>query len=431
MSGNGASSPLIVAGARTPFAKAGDRLRRVTARQLGVAAVREAVARSGFIPDEIDAVVIGNVASPADASNIARVIAVEAGVPPRVPAHTVNRNCASGMEAVAQAARLVASGRARVVVAGGVESMSNIPLIFPEEFKDILMAAARSKSFAGRLAAWARLRPRHFKPIIGLEKGLTDPLIGLNMGQTAEILAAEFGIDREEQDHFALESHRRAAAAAGRHREEMTPVFLPPDMGRALHEDVGPRPKQTIEALRKLKPWFDRVHGTVTPGNSSPITDGAAAVVIASEEAVAGVGATPLARLRAAVATGLSARRMGLGPAYAIPLALDEAGLTLGQIDLVEINEAFAAQVLACVRALSSARFAREELSRDAAVGALDPERTNVNGGAIALGHPVGASGARLVLTLAMEMRRRGAGLGLATLCVGGGQGSAVVLEAA
>ncbi len=426
-----ASGSLIVAGARTPFAKAGDRLRRVTATQLGVAAVREAIARSGFTPDEIDAVVMGNVASPADAANIARVIAVQAGVPQRVPAHTVNRNCASGMEAVAQAARLVATGQARVAVAGGVESMSNIPLLFHEEFKDILMAAGRARSLPKRLAAWAHLRPRHFKPIVGLERGLTDPLSGLNMGQTAEILASEFGIDRDEQDHFALESHRRAAAAAAKHRAEMTPVFLPPDMGRALHEDVGPRPKQTIEALRKLKPWFDRAHGTITPGNSSPITDGAAAVVIASPEAAAAVGATPLARIRCAVATGVSARRMGLGPAHAIPLALDEAGLSLDRIDLVEINEAFAAQVLACVRALASERFAREELGRVAAVGMLDPDRTNVNGGAIALGHPVGASGARLVLTLAMEMRRRGAGLGLATLCVGGGQGSAVVLEAA
>jgi len=425
------SGPLIVAGARTPFAKAGDRLRRVTATQLGVAAVREAIARSGFTPDEVDAVVIGNVACPADASNIARIVAVQAGVPQRVPAHTVNRNCASGMEAVAQAARLVATGQARVAVAGGVESMSNIPLLFPEDLKDILMAAARARSFARRLAVWTRLRPRHFKPIVGLERGLTDPLSGLNMGQTAEILASEFGIDRDEQDHFALESHRRAAAAAAKHREEMTPVFLPPDMGRALHEDVGPRPQQTIEALRKLKPWFDRAHGTITPGNSSPITDGAAAVVIASPEAAAAAGVTALARIRCAVATGVSARRMGLGPAHAIPMALDAAGLTLDRIDLVEINEAFAAQVLACVQALASERFAREELGRGAAVGMLDPDRTNVNGGAIALGHPVGASGARLVLTLAMEMRRRGAGLGLATLCVGGGQGSAVVLEAA
>jgi len=423
--------PVIVAGARTPFARASDRLRRVTAQQLGVAAVREAIARSGLTPDEVDTVVIGNVSSPVDAANIARVIAFGAGVPERVPAHTVSRNCASGMEAVAQAASLVASGRARVAVAGGAESMSNIPILFPEEFKDILFAAARAKSMGAKLAAWARLRPRHFRPIIGIERGLTDPLSGLNMGQTAEVLAAEFGIDREAQDNFALESHRRATAAAQRHREEMTPVFLPPDMGRALHEDIGPRPGQTIEALRRLKPYFDRERGTITPGNASPITDGAAAVVIASPEVVSALGLPALARVRAAVSTGLSPRRMGLGPAYVVPQALDQAGATLADIDLTEINEAFAAQVLACVEALASPRFAREELGRAEAVGWLDPDRTNVNGGAIALGHPVGASGARLVLTLAMEMLRRGAGLGLATLCVGGGQGSAVILEGA
>ncbi|HEY3174540.1 MAG TPA: thiolase family protein [Candidatus Polarisedimenticolia bacterium] len=425
---------VIAGGARTPFAKAGTALRRMTARELGVAALREAIARSGLVPAEIDAVIVGNVGSPADSSNIARVIAVQAGVPESAPAHTVNRNCASGMEAIAQAAHLVASGQARVVAAGGVESMSNVPLLLPEELKDILTAARRAKSLPGRLAAWARLRPRHLAPTSGLEAGLVDPLCGLNMGQTAEVLAAEFGITREAQDRFALESHRRATASADRLREEMTPLFASGGrgtVGSALHEDVGPRANQTIEALARLKPWFDPHRGTVTAGNSSPITDGAAAVVVASEEtlrALAG-GVRPLARVRSWASVGVSPRRMGLGPARAVPAALRKAGAGLADIDLIEINEAFAAQVLACVTAMASAEFARRELDLDAPVGELRPERTNVNGGAIALGHPVGASGARLVLTLAMEMRRRGAGLGLATLCVGGGQGSAIVLE--
>ncbi|HZC79535.1 MAG TPA: acetyl-CoA C-acyltransferase, partial [Ktedonobacterales bacterium] len=278
------SDVIIAGGARTPFAKAGGALRRVTARELGIAAIREAVARSGFLPGDVDTVIFGNVASPADAANISRVVALGAGMPDRVPAHTVNRNCASGMEAIGQAAHLVATRQARVVVAGGVESMSNIPLLFSEEFKDILFAAMRAKSTARRLAAYAKLRPRHFKPIIGIEAGLTDPLCGLNMGQTAEVLAAEFAITRDEQDRFALESHQRATAAAARLREEMTPVFAPGRGGdlTPLHDDVGPRAGQTLAALAKLKPYFDKLRGTITAGNSSPITDGAAAVVVAS-----------------------------------------------------------------------------------------------------------------------------------------------------
>ena len=276
------TNPVILAGARTPFARAGAALSRVRAVDLGVAAAREALARAEIAPEEVDAVIFGNVASPADSPNIARVIAVGAGLPVTVPAHTVNRNCASGMEAVMQAARLVACGEARVVIAGGVESMSNIPMFLPDATREILMAAARAKSFPAKLAVFARLRPRHFQPIHGLQAGLIDPLCGLNMGQTAEVLAAEFGITREAQDRLALESHLRAAAASMRLREEMTPIFLPPDYASALHDDVGPRPAQTIAALAKLKPWFDRRRGTITPGNSSPITDGAAAVVLCS-----------------------------------------------------------------------------------------------------------------------------------------------------
>ena len=431
-----ANRAVIAGGARTPFAKSGTVLRRMTAVELGTAAVREAVARSGLTPAEIDTVIIGNVACPADAANISRVIAVAAGLPETTPAHTVNRNCASGMEAIAQAAHLVATGQARVVVAGGVESMSNIPLLLSEDLKEILFAARRAKSWAARMAVWSRLRPRHLKPVIGIEAGLIDPLCGLNMGETAEVLAAEFAITREEQDRFALSSHKRATASAALLREEMTPLF-PHGVGGAsakpVHDDVGPRPNQTPEALARLKPYFDRQRGTVTAGNSSPITDGAAAVVVADEETLHRLaGATaPLAHVRAWASAGLSPRRMGLGPAHAVPLVLARAGMTLADIDLVEINEAFAAQVIACVMAMGSDRFAREELNLTAAVGELRPERTNVNGGAIALGHPVGASGARLVLTLAMEMRRRGAGLGLATLCVGGGQGQAIILESA
>jgi acetyl-CoA acetyltransferase family protein len=255
------------------------------------------------------------------------------------------------------------------------------------------------------------------------------------MGETAEILADEFGISRDEQDHFALQSHRDAVAAAPRLAEEITPIFVPGGNGRGslIDADIGPRPGQTLQALAKLRPVFDRRHGTITAGNASPITDGAAALVLASPDRArrAALSDGPLGALRATAAVALSPRRMGLGPARAIPAVLSKAGLTLADIDLFEINEAFAAQVIACLRAIASDRFCREELRLPAALGSIPKGRLNVNGGAVALGHPVGASGARLALTLLMEMRRRRSRFGLASLCVGGGQGMAAVLERA
>ncbi len=426
---------LILAGARTPFVKAFGEFSRLPAKLLAAAAIQEAIQRSGLPPEEIDAVILGNVIGPADAPNIARVSALLAGLSESTPAFTVNRNCASGLEAVTQATALIRSGEAGAVVAGGVESMSAVPFFFTESAKAIFLASGRAKTLGQKLGTLARLRPRHFKPIAGLEVGLTDPCCGLNMGQTAEILADEWGISREEQDRFALESHRRAVAAAGKLAEETHPLFAPAGngKGRLVHADVGPRAQQTLEALAKLRPVFDRKGGTITAGNASPITDGAAALVIASPEkaARASLPSGPLGRVRTWAVAALSPRRMGLGPAYAIPRALSKAGLELESIDLVEINEAFAAQVIACERALASESFCRETLGLDGPVGVIDRERLNVNGGAIALGHPVGASGARLVLTLLMEMRRRGTRLGLASLCVGGGQGQAAVLEGA
>jgi len=435
----GAGRPAVVlAGARTPFVRAFGAFSRLPARVLAATAVREAVARSGVDPAEVDAVVLGNVATPPDAPNIARVSALLAGLPESIPAVTVNRNCASGLEAIVQAARLIRHGEARIVVAGGVESMSSVPFFFPDEAREIFLSARRAKRPAARLAALARLRPRHLRPVPGLEVGLIDPCCGLSMGETAEILAAEFGVSREDQDAFALESHLRAVRASDRLAEEIAPFFVPADpRGSAqpalVTADMGPRPGQTLQALAKLRPVFDRRDGTITAGNASPITDGAAALVLASPEgaARAALPSGPLGVVRSWACAALSPRRMGLGPAYAIPAALKEAGVTLETIDLVEINEAFAAQVIACARALASARFCRETLGWPSAVGAIDRARLNVNGGAIALGHPVGASGARLVLTLLFEMRRRRARLGLASLCVGGGQGMAAVLESA
>jgi acetyl-CoA C-acetyltransferase/acetyl-CoA acyltransferase len=417
----------------------------VPAKVLAAAAIREAVARAGIDPEGVDAVVLGNVAGPPDAPNVARVAALLAGLPARAPALTVNRNCASGLEAVAQAAALIERGEAGIAVAGGVESMSSVPFVFGDEARAVFLAARRAKGLPARLAVLARLRPRHLTPIAALELGLTDPCCGLSMGQTAEILAAEFDVDREAQDAFALESHRRAAAAARKLSEEIAPILAAPASaggrrggagggGPALvTADVGPRPDQTAEALARLRPVFDRTGGTITAGNASPITDGAAALVLASPERAreASLPAGPLGALGACSVAALSPRRMGLGPAHAIPGLLRRAGLRIDDVDLFEINEAFAAQVLACLKALASEAFCRGELGLPGPTGAIPPERLNVNGGAVALGHPVGASGARLVLTLLHEMRRRGARRGVAALCVGGGQGMAALLEAA
>ncbi len=421
---------VIVDGVRTPFAKAMTAFKDVSAAELGRIAVREVLARTEFDPARLGTVVMGNCGTPAEAANIARVAALEAGVPRQVEAFTVHRNCASGIESIAQAAARVASGETTAAIAGGTESMSNYPLMLGPALSDAFAASARGKSAPAKLAPFLRLRPMDFTPRVAIAEGLTDPVSGLNMGETAEVLAREFGISREEQDAFALASHEKTIAAwdAGRLADEVVPVFPPPGFEPVL-EDVGPRRGQSLEQLAKLKPFFDRRHGTVKVGNSCPITDGAAALLVMDEDAARAAGYKPLGRIRSVAFAGLEPERMGLGPAYATPLALERAGVSLADIALIEMNEAFAAQVIANLRAFESDTFARDKLGRDRAIGAIDPARLNVNGGAIALGHPVGVSGTRLVLTLLYELRRRGGGLGLATLCVGGGQGAAMVVE--
>jgi acetyl-CoA C-acetyltransferase/acetyl-CoA acyltransferase len=419
----------ILEGVRTPFVKAFGALAAVPADELGRLATVALLQRAEVRPDHVDQVVFGNVAPPADAANIARVIALRAGIPQDCIAHTVHRNCASGMEAITTAAQLIQLGEARTVVAGGTESMSRIPLLYNEEATALYLRLGRAKSLWQHLRALLQFRPRHFKPVLAVQQGLTDPVSGLIMGATAEILAEEFHVTREEQDAFALTSHQRATAAQkkGLLSEEITPV--PEEVaGHAVNEDVGPRPEQTLEALAKLKPFF-KDGGTVTVGNSCSLTDGAAAVVLMPGEAARAEGRQPLGYLRAYAYAGCDPSRMGLGPAYATNKLLERTGLRLSDIDLIELNEAFAAQVLANERAFASAEFATKELGRPTALGTLDPSRLNVNGGAIALGHPVGASGTRLVITLLRELKRRGLRRGLATLCVGGGQGAALLVE--
>jgi acetyl-CoA acetyltransferase family protein len=345
-----------------------------------------------------------------------------------VPAFTVNRLCGSGLQSIVDAFYRIAAGDAEAIVAGGVESMSNIPLLFSRESQEVFTGVFTARGLGQRVAAASRFRPRHFKPEIGLQMGLTDAVCGLNMGETAELLAKEHGISRAEQDAFALRSHQRVTLARSKLAEEIVPVPVPPRYESLATLDNGVRENQSLEALAKLKPYFDRKFGTVTAGNSSQITDGAAATLVMSASAARARGHSPMGRIRGFAFCALEPERMGLGPAVATPLALKRAGLSWKEIGLVEINEAFAAQVLACARVFPSAAWhARYQTAGP--IGEIDWERTNVNGGAIALGHPVGSSANRLVITLLKEMRRRGTQFGLASMCIGGGQGGAVVLE--
>jgi acetyl-CoA C-acetyltransferase/acetyl-CoA acyltransferase len=420
----------VVAGARTPFVKMGGAFNNVHAADLARVVIQETLYRAHWPANRLDEVILGNVVMPADAANLARVSALWAGVPHSVPALTVQRNCASGMEAVADAANRVRHRDARMILAGGAESMSTIPLLFPQQASEPMMAMARARNAWQRAKAIGTLRPRHFKPVIGLELGLTDPTVGLIMGKTAELLASEFGISRREQDEFALRSHQKAAAAiaAGKLNDEIVPFYAGRNF-EPVTADVGPRANQTIDALAKLKPIFDRRDGTVTVGNSCQVTDGAATVLVADPDAARDEGLEVLGHIRAYAYAGLDPARMGLGPVFAIDQLLRKTGLSVNDIGLWEINEAFAAQVLACLKAMASEKFAADHLGRSEALGEIDPEILNVNGGAIALGHPVGATGTRIILTLLHEMKRRDVELGIASLCVGGGQGAAILLE--
>ncbi|MBV8142034.1 MAG: thiolase family protein [Verrucomicrobia bacterium] len=421
----------IVEGVRTPFAKAGTTLADTEAADLGQTAVRLLVARTGIDASSIEEVIMGCVSQPADSANIGRVIALRAGIPDLVPAITVHRNCASGFEAVTQAAEKMLVGRGHIFVVGGVESMSQIPLMYSHQAAKKFAAFARAKSLPQKLRVLSGFRPADFQPLIGLQLGLSDPVCGCTMGQTAEILARDFDISREEQDAFAMRSHHKAVAAREKLNQEITPVYLPNSKnGRTfMDQDNGPREGQTMQALAKLKPAFEPENGTVTAGNSSQITDGAAALLLMTGSALKESGLSPLGRLEGYAYAGLDPSRMGLGPVYAIHRAEQRTGLGLKDAEIIEVNEAFAAQVIACQKVAKSQAYCRELLQRQTPLGEIPDEILNVNGGGIALGHPVGVTGARLVLTALKELRRRNANRALVSLCVGGGQGGALWLN--
>ena len=423
---------VIVDGLRSPYLKFDTDFKDIPAQQLGAKVLAELLERLNMNPADLDEVIVGNVAQPPEAANIARNIALFAGVPQEVPAFSVQRNCASGMQAIADAWYRIQAGHGSTYMTGGVESMSQIPLLWNKDASEWMAKLFKAKTLGQRLQLFSQLKGKFFKPVIGLQLGLTDGYCGLNMGETAEVLAKEFRITREEQDRFAMNSHNKAEKATkeGILAEEIMPIAVPPKYNRMVSEDNGIRNGQSMEALAKLKPVFDRHNGTVTAGNSSQITDGAAMNLVMEEEKAKALGYKPIGRIKSFAFAALDPKRMGLGPAYSSKLALEQAGMTMKDIQRVEMNEAFAAQMIANLRIFESDALSKQYLGTEKALGAIDPAILNVNGGAIALGHPVGSSAARLILTLLKELKRSNLETGLATLCVGGGQGAAFIVEA-
>ena len=417
----------IIDGARTPFLKARNAPGPFAAGDLATAAGSALLARQRFAPEQLDEVILGCASPSPDEVNIGRVAALRMGCGTQVQGWTVMRNCASGMQAIDSAMANIHSGRSQLVLAGGVDALSRAPLLLSDPMVRWFAGWMGARSLGQRLAMLRKFRFGYLAPVIGIMKGLTDPIVGQLMGQTAENLAWRFGISRDEMDAYAVESHRRVAAAqdAG-HFAEIVPLI---DRDGSIYaSDDGLRRDASLAGLAKLKPFFDKKYGRVTPGNSSQITDGAAWLVLASEEAVERHGLKPLGRIVDSQWAGLAPDQMGLGPVHAAMPILQRHGLAPNDLDAWELNEAFAAQVIACLRAFEDDDYCRTHFGVDAP-GAPEASRLNVDGGAVALGHPVGASGARIVLHLLEVLRRNGGGRGLATICIGGGQGGAMLVE--
>ncbi len=418
-------SLVIVSAVRTPFSRAGTDLAHLDAVELGRHAVASLLMHTGIDPMLVDETILGCVGQPPEAQNIARVIALRAGLPESKPAMTVHRNCASGLEALTLAHAKMCAGQGEVFIVGGTDSMSNMPLYFSRPAVANFTAMSRAHDLTGRAKAALHFRPADFAPVIGLKLGLTDPVSSLNMGQTAEVIAREFAITREMQDAFAMRSHLRATQASHLLHQEIAPVLG----HNVIATDNGVRADSSLEKLARLNPIFDPLSGSVTAGNSSQLTDGAVAMLVATEEAAAAHHWKPLGRLVSYAATGCDPVRMGLGPLRALDAALHRSGWKLGAADVIEINEAFAAQVLTVMKCLADPASARRA-GLEAALGEIDPAKINACGGAIALGHPVGATGARLVQTALNQLHATETRRAVVSLCVGGGQGMAACLEA-
>jgi len=432
MKGNGAYAggrPVyIVDGLRTPFLKAREKAGPFRAADLAVAAGKALLARQPFAAEELDEVILGCIIPGPDEVNIARVVSLRLGCGKNVPAWTVQRNCGSGMQAIDSAAQNIAYGRADLILTGGTEAMSHAPVLLPPQTVELLGAWRQARSFGQRLQILSRLRPSHFNLVFGLLQGLTDPVVNLSMGQTAENLAKRFNISRERMDAYAMVSHQRLARAQDEGRlSEVEPLYN--SDGTVYSMDDGVRRDTDMSRLAKLKPVFDRPFGLVTAGNSAQVTDGAALLILASGEAVQRYGLRVLGRVADCEWAGVEPRQMGLGPVHAMAPILLRRGLSAAAIDYWEINEAFAAQVLACLEAWQSAEYCNSELGLSQPFGAIPADRLNIDGGAVALGHPVGTSGARIVLHLLNVLASTGAQRGMAALCIGGGQGGAMLIE--
>jgi acetyl-CoA C-acetyltransferase len=421
----------IIDGDRTPFLKARNKPGPFSASDLATDSGTALLLRQSFAPEQLDEVILGCAAPSADEVNIGRVAALRMGCGQKVPGWTVMRNCASGMQSIDSAINNIRAGRSNLVLAGGVDALSRAPLLFSDAMVAWLSQWYAAKSAGQRAALLAKFRPGYFAPVIALMKGLTDPICGLLMGQTAENLAYRFGITRQEMDAYAARSHARVLAAqkSGHFADEVMPIY--DERGNLYAADDGVREDSTVANLAKLKPFFDRKYGNVTAGNSSQVTDGGAWVIVASQRAVDEHKLTPIGRIVDSQWAGLDPAQMGLGPVYAATPILQRHGLGLDDLDAIEINEAFAAQVLACERAWADEAFCSNELGLPGALGTIDPAKLNVDGGAIAIGHPVGASGTRIVLHVLNVLRRTGGKRGLAAICIGGGLGGAMLLEQA
>lgn len=421
----------IVQGCRTPFLKAGTEFKDLSAVQLGTVAVRDLLARAEIDPAAVEHLVFGNVVPSIQAPNVAREVGLASGLPPSVPAFTVGRACASANQAIVSAAEMIERGHIGCAVAGGVEVLSDVPMLLSKPLREALMTASKARSVGARVRALADVRPGHLAPVV---PAIAEPSTGESMGESAERMAKENGITREEQDRWALRSHRLALQGTedGRLTSEIVTTWVPPRFEDSVSRDNGIREDTSPEKLASLKPVFDRRYGSVTAGNASPLTDGASAVLLMGEDRAQALGYEPLGFIRSWAFSALAPSAQLLqGPAYAAPVALERAGMSMADVDLMEMHEAFAAQVLSNLQAMDSDEFARAELGRDRKVGIPDESRINVMGGSIAIGHPFGATGARLTTTLLNEMQRRGSGVGLITVCAAGALGFAMVVERA
>lgn len=419
----------VVAGLRTPFAKSGTHYAHLSALDLGKIVVAELIQRSGIDPNEVQELVFGNVIPSVKAPNIAREIILGTGLPRKIPAHSVSEACASANQAITSGSDMIARGYADVVIAGGAESLSDVPILFSKKFADALVSASKQKSVAGKLGAFSKIRPKDLAPDA---PAIAESSTGLTMGESAEKMAKANGITREEQDRFALQSHQRAAeaTASGRFKDEVMQVMVPPSFDDIVEQDNLIRGESTLEAMAKLRPVFDRKYGTITAGNASPLTDGAAAVLLMSEEKAKALGLKPLGFIKSyAYAAVDPFDQLLQGPVFALPIALERAKVKLEEIKVIEMHEAFAAQVLSNIQWIGSKKIAQEKLGRSEPIGQIDPTMINRTGGSIALGHPFGATGARIVTTVCNELQRTGEQYGLVTVCAAGGIGVAMVLE--